>query len=68
MEPLKENSNYGNDGTGSVIASSDDPIIYATFNQDSSCLAIGTERGFRIYNTCPFKDNFERSTINFILC
>ena len=40
---------------------SDDSMLYVTFNQDASCFAVGTERGFRIYNTFPFKDNFERS-------
>jgi hypothetical protein len=43
----------------------DDGILYVTFNQDASCFAVGTERGFKIYNTFPFKDNFERGTINF---
>ena len=63
VEPLKENSNYRNETTGSMISNGEDTILYCTFNQDSSCLAIGTERGFRIYNTYPFKDNFERSNI-----
>jgi len=38
----------------------EDEIIYSGFNQDSSCFAIGTEKGFQIYNTYPFKNSFER--------
>ena len=35
-------------------------MLYVTFNQDSSCFAIGTETGFSIYNSFPFKDSFQR--------
>lgn len=35
-------------------------MLYVTFNQDSSCFAVGTETGFSIYNSYPFKDNFTR--------
>jgi hypothetical protein len=45
--------------------SKDDSILCITFNQDASCFAAGTERGFRIFNTNPYKDNFERGLINF---
>lgn len=41
-----------------------DTILYVSFNQDSSCFAIGTETGFKIYNTYPFKLNFSRSIID----
>ena len=36
-------------------------MLYVTFNQDASCFAIGTETGFRIYSSYPFKDNFYRN-------
>lgn len=36
-------------------------IIVANFNQDGACFAVGTENGFKIYNSSPFRDNFERN-------
>lgn len=36
-------------------------ILYLSFNQDSSCIAIGTESGFKIINTCPFLDLYYRN-------
>ena len=41
-------------------SSESNSMLYVTFNQDSSCFAIGTETGFSIYNSFPFKDNFNR--------
>ncbi len=46
--------------------STDDQMICVSFNQDNSCFAVGTERGFKIYNSYPFKDNFERGKKIFI--
>ncbi|KAI9828145.1 MAG: autophagy protein [Thelocarpon impressellum] len=37
---------------------------FITFNQDYSCLAVGTSRGFRIYYTDPFSRCFESSEGN----
>ena len=40
-------------------------MLYVNFNQDNSCFAIGTEKGFGIFNTYPFLKTVERSN-NFI--
>ena len=34
--------------------------LYASFNQDSSCFCIGTNKGFRIYNSFPLKCHIKR--------
>ena len=38
----------------------DDSMLYASFNQDNSFFSVGTERGFKIYQTFPFRDHYER--------
>lgn len=38
-------------------------MLYVNFNQDNSCFAIGTEKGFHIYNSYPYKEIFNRSTL-----
>ncbi|KAI4385615.1 hypothetical protein MLD38_003618 [Melastoma candidum] len=35
-------------------------LLSVSWNQDFSCLAAGTSRGFRIYNCEPFKETFRR--------
>ena len=35
-------------------------ILYAGFNQDQGCFTLGTSKGFRIFNTYPYKDTFHR--------
>lgn len=39
----------------------DDQVLFVTFNQDSSCIAVGTEKGYHIFNSYPFKDSFQRN-------
>lgn len=46
------------------MESVEDQMLYVTFNQDASCFAVGTEKGFKIFNSFPFKDSFERSNNN----
>ncbi|CAL6005743.1 WD40_repeat protein [Hexamita inflata] len=31
------------------------PLLYLSFNQDGSCIAVGTRKGFRVFNAVPFK-------------
>lgn len=41
-------------------------ILCISFNQDYSCMAAGTERGFIIFNTNPFKKKFFRGKNNLL--
>ena len=38
-----------------------DEILFCSFNQNQGCFACGTQEGFRIYNSFPFKDSHKRS-------
>ena len=35
-------------------------ILDVSFNQDQGCFSVSTDKGFRIFNTYPFKDTFQR--------
>jgi hypothetical protein len=35
-------------------------ILFVGFNQDQGCFTLGTSKGFRIFNSHPFKDTFHR--------
>ena len=38
----------------------DDSLLYLSINQDQSCLVVGTESGFRLYDLVPFKLRYQR--------
>ena len=40
--------------------SSSEKILHINFNQDQTCFAVSIEKGFRIFNSYPFKDTFKR--------
>mmetsp|Transcript_112960 Transcript_112960/g.300076 ORF Transcript_112960/g.300076 Transcript_112960/m.300076 type:complete len:440 (-) Transcript_112960:103-1422(-) len=39
-------------------------ILYISFNQDFTCFVCGTENGFRVYNTDPFRLTYRRDFEN----
>ncbi|XP_031102864.1 autophagy-related protein 18a-like [Ipomoea triloba] len=39
-------------------------LLHLSFNQDHGCFALGTNRGFRIYNCDPFREIFRRDFSN----
>ena len=39
-----------------ILNENPNEILCVNFNQDGSCIAIGTETGFKIINTLPFLD------------
>ena len=43
-----------------LIANNSETILCLSFNQDSSCFAVGTEKGYKIFVTSPLHDSFER--------
>ena len=48
------------DGTSTEVAQTNNGIIFTSFNQDQGCFACGTENGFKIFNSFPFKDSHQR--------
>ena len=38
----------------------DNSMLYVSFNQDNSFFSVGTERGFKIYQTYPFNEPYEK--------
>jgi WD repeat-containing protein 45 len=42
------------------LASNRNELLYANFNQDHSCFAVGVNNGFAVFNAIPFKETFRR--------
>jgi hypothetical protein len=40
-----------------------DNLLYMTFNQDQTCIVIGTETGFKVYDTIPIKLRYQRGKL-----
>ena len=40
--------------------SKEDNLLYISLNQDQTCLVVGTEKGFKVYDTIPFKLRYQR--------
>ena len=45
----------------SIIKTFTNKILYLNYNQDFSCISVGTQLGYIIYNVSPFKKIYERS-------
>jgi len=41
--------------------------VYFDFNQDYTCLAVGTKKGYRIFNCDPFGKCYEKGMFSFLL-
>lgn len=41
----------------------EEKMLYVNFNQDFSCFAIATEKGYHIYNVSPYKKIFSRGIL-----
>ncbi|KAJ3106688.1 autophagy protein [Phlyctochytrium planicorne] len=46
--------NLGISGTGRTAGSSAEGLLFVNFNQDASCISVGSRQGYRIYNVDPF--------------
>lgn len=42
------------------VTSGKNSALYLSFNQDGSCITVGTNRGFRVFNTVPFRPLYGR--------
>ena len=43
-------------GVKKILNDNPTEILYLSFNQDNTCIAIGAENGFKIINVSPFLD------------
>ena len=44
----------------SLLGKKQSIILNLNFNQDFSCISIGTEKGYIIYNVSPFKEIYRK--------
>ena len=42
-------------------------MLYVSFNQDASCFAVSTDKGFQIFSSNPFKETYRRSNFKKII-
>jgi len=42
------------------MTSKNEGLLYMSMNQDQTCLVVGTEKGFKLFDTNPFKLRYHR--------
>jgi hypothetical protein len=40
--------------------SQNERLLYMSLNQDQTCIVVGTENGFKVYDTIPIKLRYQR--------
>ncbi|XP_019158626.1 PREDICTED: autophagy-related protein 18a-like [Ipomoea nil] len=62
--PTTTSQNVNPNPVPQIVDSSRPTLLHLSFNQDHSCFAAGTDRGFRIYNCDPVREFFRRDFTN----
>lgn len=78
MDGLRPSVSYHSDETSSItktIRNTDESVNFITFNQDASCIALGLNNGYKIFNCKPkfgkcyqFKKNESIGKIEMLYC
>lgn len=66
MDGVEEETNKNMHKLGGAEMAANNHILFTSFNQNQGCFACGTESGFKIFNSCPFKDSHNRSKSTWI--